>query len=146
MTMSLTADAASLINWTFTNNSLASRYISLLGLPVSTHKQISQGRPKFVGIAVESCDDLYKSTLRKRDVLKSFFSTKESLRQADGRKHNDLMALVAEPLLMEYGHTLWSPAEPYVTCISPEYPKILNCDDVNDRQRFVSVKSSLSKY
>jgi hypothetical protein len=145
MASPLTPDAASEIRWALWKLPNLSHYIERLGLPQADTKKGTKGKPVFNGKASKRCDALYQSVKNLAKQLQARFGTKEDLRTADARKHADLMVAFVEPLLLEYGHDLWSPAEPYSTQNSPPEPEqFLKCDNAEDRARYVLVESLLS--
>jgi hypothetical protein len=135
MASSLTPDATSEIRRALMKLPQHSHYIKRLGMPQAIEKIGVKGTPVFNGKGAESCKALYLSLMDNAKPLQARFDTKEDLREADARKHADLMALFAEPLLVDYGHDVWGPAEPYSTRISPEYEQFLKCDDAEDCAR-----------
>jgi hypothetical protein len=136
----LTPDAASEIRRALYKLPQYSYYITRLGLPQSAEKKGAKGKPMFEGEAAGSCNALYLALMSKANSLRDGFDTKKELREADARKHTELMALFVEPLLLEYGQSVWSPEEPYPTRISsPAYKKHLKCNDTEDCARYVVV-------
>jgi hypothetical protein len=136
----LTPDAVSEIKRALYKLPKYSYYITRLGLPQSAQKKGAKGKPKFEGEAAGICNALYQALMSNAKLLRARFVTKTELREADARKHTDLMALFVEPLLLEYGQSLWSPEEPYPTRISsPAYKKFLKCNDTEDCARYVVV-------
>jgi hypothetical protein len=135
----LTPDAVSEIKRALYKLPPYSYYITRLGLPQSAEKKGAKGKPMFEGEAAGTCNDLYQALKSKAKLLRAEFLTKTELREADARKHTDLMALFVEPLLLEYGQSVWSPEEPYPTRISSAYKKLLKCNDTEDCARYAAV-------
>jgi hypothetical protein len=133
---SLTADPATMISWSLSNNRPTHFFTARLGLSQKKSNKNEKDRAIFDGDLALRSTALYRSILEIRRALIIRFGTKQGLRGVEERQRHTLITEVTDLLFAIHGPLIWSASPPFLTVIDEaNYPKHLKHNDSSDHER-----------
>lgn len=109
-------------------------YFDRLGISVPEHKRNVRGTPVLEGAARSGCSALFRATYNVVNKLKH--ETKDTIRTAVLNGGSKFINGMTQPLLDEFGSTIWNSSEPFKTRIKETvYPQHLVYNVVEDSEK-----------